>query len=139
MTRTIEFTNDVSQVTRLAEWIELLAEDWQLPASCTFQLNLALEEALVNVIDYAYTSQTDMPIRLKAEKLTDKNSVRFVLEDDGIPFDPTKAEAPDITLSAEERQIGGLGIFIVNEMMAEVEYQRLDDKNILTMVYAIQS
>ena len=139
MTRTIEFTNDVSQVTRLAEWIELLAEDWQLPASCTFQLNLALEEALVNVIDYAYPSQTDMPIRLKAEKLTDENSVRFVLEDDGIPFDPTKAEAPDITLSAEERQIGGLGIFIVNEMMAEVEYQRLDDKNILTMVYAIQS
>ena len=64
--------------------------------------------------------------------------VKFVLTDDGIPFDPTKEEDPDVTLSAEERQIGGLGIFLVKNIMQSVEYSRVDGQNVLTMKYKPQ-
>ena len=63
----------------------------------------------------------------------DSESFYFVIEDEGIPFDPTKAENPDITLDAEERPIGGLGIFLVQELMSRITYERMDNKNILSL------
>lgn len=105
----------------------------ELPMSAVFQINLALEEAVVNVMNYAYPGQEGMPVRLTAEK--QDNVVIFTLEDDGVAFDPTKADEPDITLAAEDRPIGGLGIFLVNQIMSEVVYNRVGETNMLKMVY----
>ena len=58
----------------------------------------------------------------------------FTITDSGVPFDPTKKEEVDTTLSAEEREIGGLGIHLVRQIMDEVSYERIDDKNVLTLV-----
>ena len=95
-----------------------------LPAETTVHINLALEEAVSNVIMYAYPLEEHHEIRLKAS-LTD-NQLIFLLTDKGLSFDPTNAPDADITIPIEERAIGGLGIFLIRSIMNEVSYQRLD-------------
>ena len=94
-------------------------------------MNLVLEEAVSNVILYAYPKGEQQEISLSAN-VSDNNLV-FVLTDSGKEFDPTQAPDADITLSAEERQIGGLGIFLIRQIMNQIEYQRIDGKNVLTL------
>lgn len=123
--------NDVAEVTLLAAWVEQLGEELGLDMPEVFQLNLALEEAVVNVMNYAYENEG----LIKLSVSSNEQEVVFTLEDEGKEFDPTKVEDPDITLSAEERNIGGLGIFLVQQFMESVNYCRKDGKNILTMIY----
>ena len=123
--------NDVAEVPLLAEWVEQLGEELGLEMPEVFQLNLALEEAVVNVMNYAYEDSGLIDL---SAKVVDSEII-FVLEDSGKAFDPTKVEDPDITLSAEDRDIGGLGIFLVQQLMSGVTYSREDGKNVLTMIY----
>ena len=133
MKETLNLHNDINEVPLLGEWVETIGEQFELPMPAVFQINLALEEAVVNVMNYAYPGKEGMPVRIAAEKAD--AAVVFTLEDDGVAFDPTQAESPDISLDVEERPIGGLGIFLVKEIMADVAYQRQGDTNILTMTY----
>lgn len=128
--------NDINEVPLLGEWVEQLGEDIGLDMSDVFQINLALEEAVVNVMNYAYPGQQGKELWLEAEG--DSKHIIFTLSDAGAPFDPTKEEDPDVTLSAEEREIGGLGIFLVNQMMKSVRYERKDEKNFLEMEWEKQ-
>lgn len=138
MTKTLTLTNNIEQVPILGEWVEQLGEEWSLPMTCVFQLNLALEEAAVNVINYAYPAGEKHSFTLSAEKKDDMTDViTFILEDDGAPFDPTEHDNPDITLSAEEREIGGLGIFLVEQLMQSIHYERVNNNNVLTMIYKV--
>ena len=127
MKQNIQLINDVNDVPKMSEWIDLLAEEAGLTMDKTFQLNLALEEAVVNVMNYAYPGQTNMPIDIKADLLDDR--LVFVIDDMGIPFDPTQKEDPDLTLSAEERPIGGLGIMLVRQFMTDITYEYEDGHN----------
>jgi sigma-B regulation protein RsbU (phosphoserine phosphatase) len=99
--------------------------------SLTMSLNLALEEAVVNVMDYAYSEgqRGDVDIEVTA----DQQWLTFVISDTGIAFDPTAKEDVDTTLSAEERPIGGLGIFLVRQLMDAIDYKREGNKNVLTL------
>ena len=121
----------MAEVPVLAAWVEQLGEELGLDMPEVFQLNLALEEAVVNVMNYAYEGEG----LIKLSVTSDGQKVVFILEDEGKEFDPTKVDDPDITLSAEEREIGGLGIFLVQQFMESVVYCRKDGKNILTMIY----
>jgi anti-sigma regulatory factor (Ser/Thr protein kinase) len=94
-------------------------------------INLALEEAVTNVMLYAYPDGKGK-VLIEAEK-NDK-LITFIISDNGIPFDPTSSPEADITLSAEERSIGGLGIHLVRQIMDHISYERKDDTNILTLV-----
>lgn len=132
MQETLLLTNDISEVPALAEWVEQLGQKAMLPADQVFRLNLALEEAVVNVMNYAYPGEMGRPIRLVAEEMADGH-LHFVIDDEGVPFDPTQAADPDITLSAEERSIGGLGILLVRQLMSHVHYERRDGHNILEL------
>ena len=125
--------NDISQVPLLADFIDQVCEEFALDSNLCFQLNLVLEEAVVNVIQYAFPEGGEHTFTLDADKEADV--VTFVLKDNGKPFNPlTQAPDVDINLSAEKRKIGGLGIFLVQQMMDEVEYQRTPDgKNVLVM------
>ena len=96
-----------------------------------FNLNLVLEEAVSNVIFYAYPKEEHQEIVLTA-KMSNKSLI-FVLTDSGKEFDPTQAPDVDVALSAEERKIGGLGIFLIRQIMNKVEYQRIEGKNVLTL------
>lgn len=95
-------------------------------------LNLALEETVTNVILYAYPDGSDGLVDIEA--VLREHTLEFIITDSGIPFDPTAAPEADVTLSAEERSIGGLGIYLVRQLMDEIHYQRIDDKNVLTLI-----
>lgn len=134
--KTLVIENKVEQLSMLAGFVEEMCEELGLGAEMVFNLNLALEEAMTNIIMYAYPQDETHTIKLTAEKEGDKLSM--LLEDSGIAFDPTEAPEADVTLSAEERPIGGLGIFLIRQIMDEVSYQRVDGKNMLTMVKNIR-
>ena len=125
MEKKLVIKNDISEISKLATFIGELSEE------LNFNLNLVLEEAVSNVILYAYSKEVQKEINLLAN-ISDNNLI-FVLTDSGKEFDPTKVPDADVTLSAEEREIGGLGIFLIRQIMDTVEYQRIDGKNVLTM------
>ena len=101
------------------------------------QLRLAVEEAVVNVMDYAYPAGTTGEVTVKV--MSDSHMLKVMIVDNGVPFDPTVTRKADTTLSAEERQIGGLGILLVRELMDVINYERTDGQNVLTLAKAIES
>lgn len=127
--------NDIQQIPQLAVFVEKVARLARLNKAVAMTLNLALEEAVSNVILYAYPSGADGLVDIEADISPD--SLVFILSDSGKPFDPTAAPDADVTLSAEERPIGGLGIFLVRSIMDEVRYERVDGRNIFTMIKKI--
>ena len=123
--------NDLSQVPALNDFVMSFLDRMKVDSSLAGQIKLAVEEAVVNVIDYAYPVGTQGDITVDAA--TDGTFLKFVITDMGKPFDPTEGGRVDTTLSAEERPIGGLGIFLVRELMDSINYERVDGKNILTL------
>lgn len=130
--RSITLTNDVQEVPRLNAFVDEVCEDMGCDMETTMRMNLAIEEAVVNVIDYAYPSGTVGSIDIKVTIYD--NHMEFVISDSGTPFDPTKKEDVDISLPVEERRIGGLGIHLVRQLMDKINYERKDGRNILTLI-----
>ena len=129
--RRIVLPNDVQEVPQLAAFVDEVCEQLGFDMSATMQMNLALEEAVVNVMNYAYPAGTKGEVCIEAEAEAD--TPMFTIIDSGIAFDPTEKDEVDTTLSAEERQIGGLGIYLVRQLMDDVEYERRDGRNILKL------
>ena len=118
-------------MAKLEPFINQISEAFGIAPDMMFQLNLALDEALSNSVNYAYG---DGKGEIELEALKDGENIVFRLLDSGAPFDPTnEGEDVDIMSSAEERPIGGLGIFLIKQMMDEVSYERRDNQNILIM------
>ena len=102
-----------------------------------FKLRLSIEEAVENVVRYAYDGgigwlETDIHFNQDTLLLT------IQLRDAGVPFNPLEKKDPDLTLSAEERNIGGLGIYLCKKMMDNIEYRYEDGNNVLTMTKKVQ-
>jgi len=128
----IVFKNEISEISRLHDYLVEVGEDAKIDEFLLESLNLAVEEAVVNVINYAYPEGEEGEVKIAASD--DGKSVTFTISDQGKPFDPTQAKEADITLSAEDREIGGLGIHLIRSIMDEVKYQRTPDgKNVLTL------
>src|SRR5574344_328480 len=124
MRKSIEIVNKLDEIDKIAAFIETVGEELQLTPSATMEINLALEEAIVNVILYAYPKGEDFHhIQLSVENTG--NQLTFVLTDSGVAFDPTKIPEADTSLPIEERPIGGLGILLVRKIMTSVTYQRI--------------
>ena len=101
------------------------------------QISVALEEVFVNVAHYAYGKETgDVVVSVDIRQPDEVAVIRIT--DSGIPFDPLAKEDPDITLSADKRNIGGLGIFMVKQSMDHVAYEYKDGQNIFTMEKSIR-
>lgn len=131
MNDVLTLDNDVQQVPQLAEFIDRVCETAGVDLPLTAKLNLAIEEAVVNVMDYAYPKDVKGEVRIEA--IAEEACLTFVISDSGVAFDPTAKEDADTTLSLEERPIGGLGIFLVRQIMDSVAYERTDGKNVLTL------
>ena len=129
--RSITLPNDIEEVPQLAAFVDEVCEAVGLDMSTAMGLNLALEEAVVNVMSYAYPSGIMGNVNIEA--LANEKRLKFVISDWGTPFDPTAEKEVDTTLSAEERPIGGLGIHLVRQIMDSINYERIDGMNVLTL------
>lgn len=124
--------NRIEELGRMIMFLEEIGQDLDLSVEVAFNIHLALEEAVTNVIMYAYTKEEEHDIELSVKG--NDNELTFKIIDSGKEFDPTQQPEADVTLPLEERQIGGLGIFLIRRVMDKVEYNRADGKNILTLV-----
>jgi anti-sigma regulatory factor (Ser/Thr protein kinase) len=134
MTRLISLTlaNHLSEVAKLAGFVEAFGVAEGLEPEAVFNLNLALDEVVTNVIRYAHEDdgqEHPIVVRLALES----GVVTAEVEDDGRAFNPLEAAAPNLDASIDERPIGGLGIHLVRSVMTSVEYRRQDGRNVLTM------
>ena len=119
-------------IGKVTEFVEEEMEEAGFPMKAIMQVSVAIDEILVNIASYAYDGkQGDVTVKLDFEHGGKQLVLTFI--DHGIPFDPLKAKDPDVTLPAEKRSIGGLGIFLVKKTMDGMEYRRDDGKNILTI------
>ena len=127
--------NEISELDRVVAFLEALEESGMLPAGLIMHLNLVLEEALTNVIFYAYEQGTTHEIVI--DFMITETQLEITITDSGKAFDPTAKADPDINLSVDERPVGGLGIFLIKKIMDEVSYERLNEQNILRMTKKI--
>ena len=121
----------IDEMPRLHRFVQAVSEHARLDDALAMSLNLALEEAVSNVLLYAYPSGTDPHADVDGVVWEDR--IDFTVSDAGAPFDPTAVPDPDLTADLKDRPIGGLGIYLVKRIMDRVAYSRKDGKNILKM------
>ncbi|MCF0202095.1 MAG: ATP-binding protein [Bacteroidaceae bacterium] len=141
----VEFVaeNKIEAVSQIQSYIQEVGRKFNIDELFLDPLNLALEEAFANCVMYAYPEGVTGQIKIQAscieassnseENLMPVTQISFKLIDNGKPFDPTQIPDADITLSPEERNVGGLGIFLIKQLMDSVQYERKDNCNILTL------
>jgi len=135
MKKELILKNQVGELERVNQFIEEIGAELNLDNELLMNLNLVMEEMVSNVIFYAYPEGTTAEIELLADY--DGRELTFVLSDQGDEFDPTAKDDADVDTDPAERQLGGMGIFIVKNIMNQVTYQRLEGKNLLTMKKSI--
>ena len=131
LSRTLTLTNNIDEVPQLATFVDEVCETIGIDMSTAMSLNLAIEEAVVNVMEYAYPAGTKGNVNIEAK--ANDNRLKFIITDWGTPFDPTEKADVDTNMTAEERPIGGLGIHLVRQIMDSINYERIDGKNVLTL------
>ena len=127
---TLEATLD--NVPKVTDFINEQLDNAGCPMKAQMQIDVAIDEMFGNIAHYAYEDGTgNATVQIEIQKDPSSASITFV--DSGVPYDPLKKDDPDVTLSLEERQIGGLGIFIVKKTMDDIKYEYKNGKNILTI------
>ena len=127
------FPAKIEALSDVLGFVDQTLEHYECPMKIQTAVCVAIEEVFVNVAHYAYgDGEGDMTLRIDFDE--ESRAITFCITDKGIPFDPLKKPDPDITLSAEEREIGGLGIFITKKTMDSVTYAYENGENVLTMI-----
>lgn len=133
----LKIKNRIDELSKLPPFVEKVSVDMNLDEETRMNLNLVLEEAVSNVVLYAYPKGSeDDDIDISAT--TSDHSIVFVITDRGVAFDPLQGGQVDPTLPADDRPIGGLGIFIIKNIMNELEYQRVEGKNVFILKKIVQ-
>ena len=129
----LQIAAKIENLDTVYEYINKKLEAVDCPPRSQMQIDLAVEEIFTNISSYAYLPG-EGPVTIRASVL--ENPIRVILTfiDKGKPFDPLAKKDADVTLSADEREIGGLGIFLVKKTMDSVVYEYKDGQNILTVV-----
>ena len=131
----IEFRNDLSELEGLCQEVEDFGVSLGLSKKTLFHVKLVMEEVFTNIISYGFKDETEHLIKITLSH--ENGTLTLCTEDDGIPFNPTEVEAPDLSCPIEDREVGGLGCYLTNRLMDNVEYKRVGDKNILTLELCI--
>ena len=122
----------VENIPVITEAIDQLLEGMDCPMKAQVQVDVAIDEIFANIANYAYPNGNGKAT-IRYEPLKEPNGIQLTFIDSGVPFNPLEVKDPDTTLSAEEREIGGLGIFMVRKSMDDVQYEYKDRHNILTI------
>ena len=132
----ITLKNNLSEIERLANAVMQFGRENNFSDKVIFDINLALEEVVNNIISYAYKDKNEHQINIHME--LEGPELVLKVEDDGVPFNPLEVPEPDINKPLEERQPGGLGLFFVRNLTDKLDYRRDKDKNIFIMQKKIQ-
>ena len=127
---TVEAT--VENIEKVTAFVNELLESYHCPMKAQAQIDIAIDELYGNIAHYAYNPDTG-PATVRAEVLGEPLAVVITFVDHGVPYDPLAKTDPNIFLSAEEREIGGLGIYIVKKNMDAIFYEYKNGRNILTI------
>ena len=120
----------VENIAQVTDFVNAQLEEIGCPMKAQVQIDIAIDELFGNIAQYAYNPETG-PATVRVEVSDAPISGTITFMDHGVPYDPLQKEDPDITLSAEERGSGGLGIFMVKKTMDEITYEYKDGQNIL--------
>lgn len=123
---------EVKDINEVTAFIEAELEKIDCPMKAVMQINVAVDELFSNIVKYGYPDEAG-PVTVKFISHDEPKTVYIRFEDEGIPYNPLTKDDPDTTLSAEERSIGGLGIFVVKKTMDDMKYKYENGKNILTI------
>ncbi|AGY53601.1 Anti-Sigma Regulatory Factor [Bacteroidales bacterium CF] len=134
--RKIILTNNIEQINSLHDFVDSIGDELKLSPALALNLNLALEEIVSNVILYAYPPESSEN-KIFIEFVKSGDQLKFIISDYGKPFDPTTKDEPDITLEAVDRPIGGLGIFLVRQIMDDITYYRENNMNKLVLCKSV--
>ena len=130
--KTLKVDAKVNNLNKVLSFINDVLSDYGCSVRDTMQINVAVEELFVNIALYAYPSGSGSAT-ISISVLDDPKTAEITLIDSGVPFDPLAKEEPDISLNAKEREIGGLGIYMVRKTMDELTYENVDGCNITTI------
>ena len=122
----------VESIETVTDFVNEQLEAYDCPMKVVMQIDIAIDELFSNIAHYAYNPETG-EATVRVEVVEDPLSVIITFIDNGVPYDPLKQEDPDTTLSIEDRQIGGLGIYMVKKTMDDITYEYKDGKNILAI------
>ncbi len=120
----------VENIEKVTDFVNVQLDNIDCPPKAQMQIDIAIDELFGNIAHYAYNPETG-PATVRVEVTEKPISVVITFIDHGVPYDPLKKDDPDITKSAEDREIGGLGIFMVKKTMDEITYEYKDGQNIL--------
>ena len=130
------FPAKVEALSDVLGFVDQVLESYECPMKIQTAICVAIEEVFVNVAHYAYGEREgDMTLSIGFDE--ESRNITFRMTDKGVPFDPLKKPDPDITLSADKREVGGLGIFIAKKTMDSIGYAYENDENVLTMIKKI--
>ena len=122
----------LENIEAVTAFVDEQLEALNCPMKAQMQIDIAIDELFGNIAQYAYTTEVG-EVTVRVEVIEDPMSVVITFIDGGVPYDPLSAADPDITLSADERAIGGLGIFMVKKSMDDVTYRYENGSNILSI------
>jgi serine/threonine-protein kinase RsbW/sigma-B regulation protein RsbU (phosphoserine phosphatase) len=128
---TLLLKNRIDEIARLVEEVDTFGGHAGLSPDLTYRLTLSLDEIVSNVIRHGYSDPGDHVVEVRVT--VSGGIVTAVIEDDGHPYDPRESPEPDLSLPVEQRGPGGLGIYLVKQMMDSIDYQRRDGRNVLTV------
>ncbi|MGC1481534.1 MAG: ATP-binding protein [Chthoniobacterales bacterium] len=128
--------NTFDDLVRLSRQSTNFLEEHNTPKSAIFAVELTIEELVTNTIKYGYEDDEEHVIDVVVAK--DDATVTVIVSDDGHEFDPLSAAAPDLESSAEDREIGGLGIHLLKNLMTDLRYERAGERNVVTAVKSFE-
>lgn len=123
----------VENIEKVTDFVNEQLEALSCPMKAQMQIDIAIDELFGNIAHYAYNPDVG-DVTVRVEVTDNPLAVTITFIDKGVPYDPLKNEDPDITLSADEREIGGLGIYMVKKTMDGIKYEYKDGQNILTII-----
>lgn len=123
--------NDLTELGNLSMQIEKFCNLQGISKRNTFKLNLVVDEVFTNIVSYGFSNQKEHLIQIDISIIGDELMIR--IEDDGLPFDPTAIPENNLSCSLEDRQIGGLGLHLINRIMGSITYERVLNKNVLIL------
>ncbi len=133
MGRDMHFVAEMHRLQQMLEYIRMSANDAGFDEEEVGKIELACEEALVNIISYAYAMKSDGDIEIRCE-VPGKRTLQVIFSDSGPPFNPLTEDRAKTEGNVEEREVGGLGVYLMRTLMDDVNYESKDNRNVLTLI-----